>query len=95
MPYVFRNLGSGFAGPASRPEDAAMSELVSTYWTNFAKTGDPNGAGLPQWPAFTQTSQQVMLLDAASSARPVPNVPQLTAFEAYYAWRRSRRNVAV
>ena len=75
---------------ATRPEDAAMSELVSTYFTNFAKSGDPNGAGLPQWPAFTEAGQQVMFLDAKSSARPVPNVPQLKAHDAYYAWRREQ-----
>jgi para-nitrobenzyl esterase len=94
IPYVFRNLGRGFAAPgvpaeaASSPADVAMSELVSTYFTNFAKTGNPNGAGLPQWPAFSERSQQVMFLDSKSSARPVPNVPQLTAFEEYFAWRR-------
>ena len=65
-----------------------MSELMSTYFTNFAKKGDPNGAGLPQWPAFSDKSQQVMFLDSKSSARPVPNVAQLTAFEKYFAWRR-------
>jgi hypothetical protein len=43
---------------------------------------------LPQWPAFKENDQQVMFLDAASSARPVPNVPQLQALDAYYAWRR-------
>jgi para-nitrobenzyl esterase len=90
MPYVFGNLVSGFAGGNTRAEDVAMSDVVSTYWTNFAKTGDPNGAGLPRWPAFTEKSQQVLFLDAASSARPVPNVPQLEAFEAYYAWRRAQ-----
>jgi para-nitrobenzyl esterase len=91
MAYVFRNLGSGFAGvsvAATRPEDLAMSDLVSTYWTNFAKTGDPNGTGLPRWPAFTEASRQVMFLDSASSARPVPNMAQLEAWDAYYAWRR-------
>src|SRR5262252_497218 len=50
--YVFRNLGLPPFGEAPRPEDAAMSELVSSYWTNFAKTGDPNGAGLPKWNKF-------------------------------------------
>ena len=94
IPHVFRNLGLGFAGPglpgapAPSAADTAMSELMSTYFTNFAKKGDPNGAGLPQWPAFSEQSQQVMFLDAKSSARPVPNVPQLKAFEAYFAWRR-------
>ncbi len=30
-----------------------MTNLVSSYWVNFATTGDPNGAGLRPWPAFT------------------------------------------
>jgi para-nitrobenzyl esterase len=32
-----------------RPADYALSEQIGSYWTNFAKTGNPNGAGLPQW----------------------------------------------
>ena len=67
-----------------------MSDLVSTYWTNFAKTGDPNGAGLPRWPRSPSRASNVMLLDAKPSARPVPNMEQLKACEAYYAWRREQ-----
>jgi para-nitrobenzyl esterase len=54
-----------------RPEDKALSDLMSTYWSNFAKTGNPNGTGLPQWPAYTsQANYPVMHLDAASHAAP-------------------------
>lgn len=49
--FVFGTVGSG-PGPASTPspEDLAISKLAQTYWVNFARTGDPNGAGLPVWP---------------------------------------------
>jgi len=57
-----------------RPEDTQLSDLVSTYWTNFAKTGDPNGAGLPAWPPFaSSTGNEVMHLSSDSKAKPEQN----------------------
>ncbi len=87
--YVFRTLDARGGKPL--PEDLAMSDLVSSYWTNFAKTGDPNGAGLPPWPAFASGAEQVMVFDKASSARPLPNDKQLHALDDYFAYRRSQR----
>jgi para-nitrobenzyl esterase len=60
IPYVFDNLGAPRVFPdASSPELAAASEAerafagrVSSYWVNFARTGDPNGDALEPWPAF-------------------------------------------
>jgi len=55
MPYVFDRLPS----------------TMATYWTNFAKTGDPNSAGVPAWPAFTESNPQGMLLgDEVRSGKP-------------------------
>jgi len=52
-----------------RAEDKALSEQVRKYWTNFAHSGDPNGKGLPKWPAYKpKRDAQVMYLNAVSKA---------------------------
>jgi para-nitrobenzyl esterase len=64
--YVFGTLKS--KGLAFRPKDYALSEQMQTYWTNFAKTGDPNGKGLPQWPRY-ENNFSVMHLGAQSTVK--------------------------
>ncbi len=67
--FVFRVLSS--KDLPWRQEDWDVSELMSSYWTNFAKTGDPNGPGLPRWPAYNrQDGYQVMHLKANPVAAP-------------------------
>jgi len=85
--YVFGNFPAATPPTAS---DRAVSEQISSYWVNFAKKGDPNGPGLPQWPAFTNTSAQVMNLDDPSKAIDVPNLQKLEVLDGYYAWRRAQ-----
>jgi para-nitrobenzyl esterase len=70
-------------------EEAALSDLMMTYWTNFAKNGDPNGEGIPVWPSFTEQSPQAMILDTTSVAKKLPNLDKIKAFDGYYAWRRA------
>jgi para-nitrobenzyl esterase len=61
--YVFGALDSSPKVPWTA-EDRKLSDVMMTYWTNFAKTGDPNGAGLAKWPAYDkQGGFQVMHLD--------------------------------
>jgi para-nitrobenzyl esterase len=84
--YVFGNFGGPGGGP--KPEDTALSDLMSSYWVNFAKSGDPNGAGLPNWPAFSEKEQNAMFFNGVSGAKPLPNIEKLKAFDDYYSWRR-------
>jgi len=89
VPYAFQTLGPGPQG-APKPEDLQLSDRISSYWVNFAKAGDPNGPGLPEWPAFTEDDQRVMVFDAAPGARPIPNLDKLKAFDAYISWLREQ-----
>jgi para-nitrobenzyl esterase len=67
--YVFRMLSSRKL--PWRAEDNKVSELMAAYWTNFAKTGDPNGPGLPHWPAYNRLDgYAVMHLETAAAAAP-------------------------
>lgn len=67
--YVFGSLDSR---PEAiwRAEDRKMSNEIQSYWTNFARTGDPNGPGLPKWPKYGPTEWQTMHLDRSSAAKP-------------------------
>jgi para-nitrobenzyl esterase len=54
-----------------RPDDGKVSALMASYWTNFAKTGNPNGPGLPEWPEYERDNGfQVMHLKADAAAAP-------------------------
>jgi para-nitrobenzyl esterase len=66
--YVFGTLDTR-PGAVWRLEDRKLSEEMMDYWTNFAKTGDPNGAGLPEWPRFDKTTE-LILLDSTIAAKP-------------------------
>ncbi len=67
LPYVFGTLaaaGSGRGQSAYDGTDTAVSGQMQQYWTNFAKTGDPNGSSLPRWPKFDPAARAYMDLTA-------------------------------
>jgi para-nitrobenzyl esterase len=101
LPYVFGTLDKGVPYPLPPPVpptvigevDWQVSKVMQQYWTNFAKTGNPNGAGLPEWPRFDAASRAYMQFTApgpvlkAALRRPycdvfIDNVKRLSARDA-------------
>jgi para-nitrobenzyl esterase len=60
IPFVFDTVKAKY-GAALTAADEAAAKAANTYWANFAKTGNPNGAGLEKWPAYKSDTN--MLLD--------------------------------
>ena len=46
---------------------------MSDYWSNFIKTGDPNGIGLAKWPAYTTKNNMTIILNKNPQAKPLPD----------------------
>ncbi len=68
--YVFGTLDTR-PGAEWRPEDRKLSDEMMSYWTNFAKTGDPNGPGLPDWPKYGK-EDELIHLDSTITSGPDP-----------------------
>lgn len=85
--YVFEHLDP--SNPQTTKSDLKISDAMATYWTNFAKYGDPNGSGLPNWPTFSDKNPVVMYFSQTPHTGPVPNAKSLEVLDAYFKWRRS------
>jgi para-nitrobenzyl esterase len=83
VPYFFANLKH-----LNRPWETAdrkLAEAASNYWVNFARTGNPNGKGLPNWPAFDAGQPATMELGEKIGARAVVEKDKLAFFTQYFA----------
>jgi para-nitrobenzyl esterase len=70
--FLFDQLKARY-GKAANAKDQAVAKTFHTYFLNFAKFGDPNGPGLPEWPRFDPSKFDLMLIDGSGEARMRPD----------------------
>lgn len=85
--YVFEHLDA--SNPQITKTDLELSNAMGTYWTNFAKYGNPNGKGVAYWPNFSDANPVVMYLGPTPHTGPVPSAESLKVLDTYFKWRRT------
>lgn len=81
LPYVF---GTFFWPFPWEDTDKKLSDAITSYWVNFAKTGNPNGENLPQWPVYNATADQSLEFGDQIAVRANINKAGLDFFDGYY-----------
>jgi para-nitrobenzyl esterase len=83
--FVFNTLDAPRFGPPSKPTEAEyeLAQKMNQYWINFAKTGNPNGSGLPNWPAYNKQNQDMLdiELDGKIISKPDPRKARFNVIE--------------
>lgn len=79
--------------PDKYPHEAAVSEILQQYWVNFAKTGNPNGKGLPYWPTFDKDKPTTMQFSNGASLIMVPNRQQIDFVDRFYKAKRKETEI--
>jgi para-nitrobenzyl esterase len=80
IPFAFDNVDDAPL-TGERPDRHELGALMSSVWATFARNGDPNGAGLPQWPAFDSTDRGTMIFDIPSRAEKNPRAEELAVWK--------------
>ena len=87
--YVFGTLVPSLPKVPWEASDRRLSDAMTTYWSNFARAGDPNGGGLPAWPRYDR-GQRVLHLDETIRDGPDVHRPRYEALDAYIQKPRPR-----
>jgi para-nitrobenzyl esterase len=80
--YVFGALELSLPKVPWEASDRKLSDAMTTYWANFARTGEPNGSGLPRWSRYDQTGR-VLHLDETIREAPESHRSRYEALDAY------------
>jgi para-nitrobenzyl esterase len=89
--FAFNTLSARWGAPAeATPEEKELARIMNTYWTNFAKTGNPNGKGVPNWPLYDTQKEEILDvdLDGKVIAKPDPRKARFNVIEKAFKKKR-------
>jgi para-nitrobenzyl esterase len=89
IPFVFYNLDLGASMTGAAQERYQLGHVMSAAWAAFARTGNPNHAEMPNWPAFEPTSYPTMVFGANVRLAKDPNKEERLALAELRAKRPS------
>jgi para-nitrobenzyl esterase len=75
VPYAYDNLK--FVDRPWQPIDYELAKTMSSYWANFVRSGNPNGKGLPDWPAYDSKGKMIMMFNERPQSKKLPDVAAL------------------
>ena len=79
--YVFNHLDGSRAWT---DQDRQVADTMSSYWVNFATTGDPNGKGLAKWPVFDEKTKTPIVFGNKPEGAQAPSEDRLAFFQSYF-----------
>ncbi len=87
LPFVFDNTDRCDHMTGGGPEARALADRISTAWVQFARTGNPNHGGLPEWPGFDVVERSTMIFDNVCRVKDDPDGEELKALDASMKWK--------
>jgi para-nitrobenzyl esterase len=81
--YALDNLG--YLNRPWKLVDRKLADIMSSYWVNFARTGNPNGKGLPNWPVYNPNRNRDMELGKTTGPQPIPNKSAMDFLISYFS----------
>jgi para-nitrobenzyl esterase len=90
--FVFNTLNARWGGGEATADEKELARIMNTYWTNFAKTGNPNGNGVPTWPMYDTQKEEILDidLDGKVTAKPDPRKARFNVIEKAFNKKREK-----
>ena len=90
--FVFNTLNARWGNMPTSPQELELAGSMNTYWSNFAKTGNPNGTGLPVWPVYDPKHEEILDVELEGKIIVKPD-PRKNRFDVIEKSKRLKKQI--